>query len=147
MSTHPADLWKLLPLGYALSILLETPVLLVGLSPRHSLGRRLLAGVWLTACTYPIVMLVLPPLIWMPLGERGYWPYVTVAEIFAPAAECLLFWLAFWKLAPAPPSAASSGRDLLRDMLAIVAANLTSFIAGIWVFDWVLKAATIGRAG
>lgn len=146
MSTHPADLWKLLPLGYALSILLETPVLLVGLSPRHSIWRRWLAGMWLTACTYPIVILVLPPLIWMPFGERGYWPYVTAAEIFAPATECVLFWLAFWKLAPAPPAPANRRLDLLRDMLAIVAANLTSFIAGIWIFDWVLRAASGGAA-
>jgi hypothetical protein len=138
MSTHPADLWKLLPLGYALSILLETPVLLVGLSPRHSLWGRLFAGVWLTACTYPIVILVLPQLIWRPLAERGYWPYVTVAEIFAAAAECLLFWLAFWKLAPAQPLA-TGRRDFFRDMAAIVAANLTSFLAGYWIFDWLLR--------
>ena len=144
MSTNPAELWTLLPLGYLLSIVLETPVLLVGLSPRHSLARRLLAGVWLTACTYPIVVLVLPHLIWRPLGEAGYWPYVAVAEVFAPAAECALFWLAFWKLASASPTPNSRG-DLVRDMLAIVAANLTSFIAGYWILDWILKAATIGR--
>jgi hypothetical protein len=145
MTTDTADLWSLLPLGYLLSIALETPVLLVGLSPRHSIARRLLAGVWLTACTYPIVILVLPQLIWLPLGERGYWPYVIVAEIFAPAAECMLFWLAFWKLAPVQLPPQRLRRDLLRDMLAIVAANLTSFIAGYWIFDWVLKAATSGR--
>jgi hypothetical protein len=136
MSTDTAVLWPLLPVGYLLSIALEAPVLLVGLSRRHSLPRRLLAGFWLTACTYPIVILVLPQLIWLPLGDRGYWPYVTVAEIFAPAAECLLFWLAFWKLAPAPLPAGNSRRDLIRDMLAIIAANLTSFIAGYWIFKW-----------
>ena len=136
MSYDSADLWTLLPLGYCLSIVLETPVLLVGLSPRHSIARRLLAGVWLTACTYPIVVLVLPQLVWRPLGEGGYWPYVAVAEVFAPAAECLLFWLAFWK-SPAPMEAeqpAASGRwHFARDMLAIVAANLTSFLAGLWI--------------
>ncbi|HZN33880.1 MAG TPA: hypothetical protein VFB80_08670 [Pirellulaceae bacterium] len=135
MNTNPAELWALLPLGYLLSVVLETPVLLVGLSRRHSLARRLVAGVWLTACTYPIVVLVLPQLIWRPLGAGGYWPYVTVAEIFAPAAECVLFWLAFWKLAPAE-STPHDRRDFLRDMLAIVAANLTSFVAGYWVLDW-----------
>ena len=136
MTTDPATLWALLPLGYLLSVALETPVLLVGLSRRHPLPRRLAAGVWLTACTYPIVILVLPLLIWQPLGENGYWPYVTVAEIFAPAAECLVFWLAFWKLTPQSPCA-SNRRDLARDLLAIVAANLTSFIAGYWVFEWI----------
>jgi hypothetical protein len=140
MSTDPADLWAFLPLGYALSVVLETPVLLVGLAPRHSLGRRLLAGVWLTACTYPIVVLVLPQLIWRPLGEQaGYWPYAAVAEVFAPAAECLLFALAFWTpltRAGSDPAgtATTPRRDFTRDMLAIVAANLTSFVVGWWLF-------------
>jgi hypothetical protein len=136
MSYDPADLWTLLPLGYCLSIVLETPVLVVGLSPRHSLSRRLLAGVWLTACTYPIVVLVLPQLIWRPLGEGGYWPYVAVAEVFAPAAECVLFWLAFWNRTAAggmEQPATNSRWDFVRDMLAIVVANLTSFLAGLWM--------------
>jgi Na+/melibiose symporter-like transporter len=140
MTTDPANLWSFLPLGYALSLVLETPVLLVGLSPRHSIRRRLFAGAWLTACTYPIVILVLPQLVWRPLGEQaGYWPYVAVAEVFAPAAECVLFWLAFWKHERGPdpePRPGASRRDLLRDMLAIIAANLTSFIAGWWIFRW-----------
>ena len=46
-------LWRFLPLGYLLTILIETPILLVGLSKRHPIKRRLLAGLWLTACTYP----------------------------------------------------------------------------------------------
>ena len=56
----PSELWRFLPLGYLFSILIETPILLIGLSQRHSIKRRLFAGVWLTACTYPIVVLVLP---------------------------------------------------------------------------------------
>jgi hypothetical protein len=129
MNADPADLWRLLPIGYVLSVLLEAPVLLVGLSWRHSLSRRLISAVWLTACTYPIVILVLPQLIWRPLGDSGYWPYVAVAEIFAPAAECFLFWLAFWRGAPEK----FVYRDFLRDMAAIVAANLTSFLVGAWL--------------
>jgi hypothetical protein len=140
MTTDPADLWTFLPLGYALSVVLETPVLLVGLSARHSIRRRLFAGAWLTACTYPIVVLVLPQLVWRPLGEQaGYWPYVAVAEVFAPAAECVLFWMAFWKqlsAADLDKGIGSGRRDFFRDMLAIVAANLTSFIAGWWLFRW-----------
>jgi hypothetical protein len=54
--------FEFLPLGYVLSILVETPVLLIGLSPTHSLAAKLFAGVWLTACTYPIVVLAMPPL-------------------------------------------------------------------------------------
>jgi hypothetical protein len=108
----------LLPFGYLLSILIETPVLLIGLSPRHSFGRRLFAGIWLTACTYPIVVLVLPPL----LGSG--WVYLLVAETFAPVAECALFWAAFgsreeaWRL------------SMWRDFAVITLANLASFGTG-----------------
>src|SRR6516162_10670473 len=88
----PADAWAFLPHGYLFSILIETPVLLVGLSRRHSLGRRLFAGVWLTACTYPIVILVLTQYFDL---ETDRFRYLLVAETFAPVAECALFWAAF----------------------------------------------------
>jgi hypothetical protein len=42
---------------------------------------RLFAGAWLTACTYPVVWLVLPPLF----EERSL--YLLAAETFAPVAE------------------------------------------------------------
>src|SRR6266850_6955187 len=87
----PTELWRFLPFGYLLSILIETPVLVLGLSRRHPLGRKLLAGVWLTACTYPIVTLVLPLLF----VDSSRVIYLVVAETFAPFAECVLFWLAF----------------------------------------------------
>src|SRR5205085_5486851 len=80
VDADPTELWRFLPVGYALSVALETPVLLVGLSPRHPIARRIFAGCWLTACTYPIVILVLPQLIWHPLGDAGYWVYVVAAE-------------------------------------------------------------------
>src|SRR5438128_1539231 len=85
-----ADLLNSLLIGYCVSVLIETPVLLLGLSPRHSTWRRLCAGFWLTACTYPIVCLVLPAVIPAPRSL-----YLVVAETFAPAAECVLFWMAF----------------------------------------------------
>lgn len=116
----PSELWRFLPLGYLLTILIETPILFVGLSARHSRKRKLLAGVWLTACTYPIVTLVLP----LALAHASRMVYLVVAETFAPVAECALFWLAF-------------GRDeelgklsMWRDFAAIVVANLASFILG-----------------
>jgi hypothetical protein len=142
VSTDPAELWQFLPLGYLVSVVMETPVLVVGLSQRHSMARRLFAGMWLTACTYPIVVLVLPQLVWRPLGETsGYGPYVAVAEVFAPAAECLLFWLAFWcvpngPLIPATKPCSNPRFDLVRDCAAIIAANLFSFIGGWWLFRW-----------
>lgn len=103
-------------MGYLVTILLETPILLGCLSARHSTRRRLFAGVWLTACTYPIVVLVLPLLV---TSSRG--AYLAVAETFAPVAECALFWAAFgdreqWNR----PS-------MWRDFAAITLANLVSF--------------------
>ena len=115
-----SELWKFLPIGYLFTILIETPVLLVGLSPKVTLKQRLWCGVWLTACTYPIVILVLPALFF---GESRAL-YLLVAETFAPVAECILFWVAF------------RGRgiletgDWIRCFITIVIANLASFGLG-----------------
>ena len=116
----PNELWRFLPLGYLLSILIETPILLIGLSRRHPFGRKLFAGVWLTACTYPIVVLVLP-LLFAP-DQRTL--YLVVAETFAPAAECVLFWLAFGNREEV------GTRSMWRDFMAIIVANLASFSVG-----------------
>ena len=107
--------------GYLLTISIETPVLLVGLSRRHRVRHRLFAGVWLTACTYPVVWLVLPPLF-DPATQRTL--YLVAAETFAPAAECLLFWLAFGQGEPSRRGAT------LQDMAVVVLANLLSFGLG-----------------
>lgn len=114
----PYALWNFFPLGYLLTIAVETPILFVGLSAAHSKRRRVFAGLWLTACTYPIVILVLPLL----LIEKSWTLYIVIAEIFAPVAECLLFWLAF------------GGETKWRDFVAIVIANLASFLIGEVVF-------------
>lgn len=116
----PEDLWSFLPFGYALTVLIETPILFVGLSKPHPPSRRLFAGLWLTACTYPIVVLVLPSLIDL---ETHWGLYLLIAETFAPGAECLLFLAAFG-------TPADTRRDRIRDMVAIVAANLASFLLG-----------------
>ena len=63
------DLVYFLPFGYLLTILIETPILLLGLSSKLSTKQRLLCGAWLTACTYPIVVLVLSTLF---LGEARW---------------------------------------------------------------------------
>jgi len=112
----PWELWHFFPIGYLLTIAIETPVLFFGLSPHHPKLRRIAAGFWLTACTYPIVVLVLPLL----LSER--WVFLLVAETFAPLAECALFWLAFGKEAR------------WRDFVVIVIANLASFLMGAVIF-------------
>ena len=116
----PFELWRFLPLGYLFTVAIETPILYFALSPRHSTRQRIFAGLWLTACTYPIVTLVLPLL--MENYSRA--TYLLVAETFAPVAECVLFWLAFG-------SAAEVGkRSMWRDFGAVVLANLASFLLG-----------------
>ena len=119
-TSRPGDLWLFLPLGYLLSVAVETPVLLARLSRRLSFRQRLFAGLWLTACTYPVVVLVLP-VLFSTLPRSAY---LLAAETFAPAAECLLFWLAFRERAGA------SAGERARNFAVIVVANLLSFGAG-----------------
>jgi len=117
----PQELWHFLPYGYLFTIAIETPILLVGLARRHSWQRRLFAGMWLTACTYPIVVLVLP--LCFDLREHRTL-YLIVAETFAPVAECALFWAAFG-------TREDFGRwSMGQDFLVITLANLASFGAG-----------------
>ena len=116
----PTELWRFLPFGFLLTILIETPILMIGLSARHPLRRRVAAGIWLTACTYPIVTLVLPLLF--VHSSRSI--YLVVAETFAPVAECVLFWLGFGRATEV------GTRSMWRDFAAIVVANLASFSAG-----------------
>jgi hypothetical protein len=122
----PSELWTFLPLGYLLTILIETPILVAGLSRRHALKRKLLAGVWLTACTYPIVTLVLPLLF----SSQSRAVYLIVAETFAPVAECVLFWLAFGEQE-------YLGRpSMWQDFGTIIIANLASFAIGEVMNHW-----------
>ena len=114
----PYDLWTFLPIGYLLTIAIEIPILFFGLSAHHPKRRRIFAGMWLTACTYPIVILVLPLL----LVDHSRAFFLLIAETFAPVAECLLFWLAFGEEAK------------WRDFAVIVVANLASFLLGEVIF-------------
>jgi len=116
----PSELWRFLVIGYPFTILIETPILLLGLSRRHAFKQKLFAGIWLTACTYPIVVLVLPLLF--AGASRAI--YLAVAETFAPVAECVLFWLAYGK------AAEMGKRSMWQDFATIVIANLASFMAG-----------------
>ena len=116
--------------GYLITIGIETPILLIGLSPRHSYARRLFCGVWLTACTYPILWLVLPALIDIEKQRRLY---LAVGETFVPIAECAIFWAGFgsreeW-----------NKRSMWRDLIVITVANLASFGIGEWlnVMGWI----------
>jgi len=122
----PPDYLLTMLVGYLMTITVETAVLLACLSRRHSVGVRLFAGVWLTACTYPVVWLVLPPLF----EER--WLFLLVAETFAPVAECAIFWFTFVR------GQEPDRRATLRDLAAITLANLCSFGMGevIYAMDW-----------
>lgn len=122
-----SDLWLFLPFGYLLTITIETPILLVGLTRKLTERQRILCGIWLTACTYPIVVLVLAAVFY---GEPR-WLYLAVAETFAPLAECVLFWLAF-------RGGLLNTADWLRSFAAIVIANLASFGIGelLNYFQW-----------
>lgn len=121
LQTFPLhELWYFLPIGYLVTILIETPVLLAGLSSKLTFKQKLMCGIWLTACTYPIVVLVLPAIFF----ESSRWLYLTVAEIFAPAAECLIFWLAF------RARGILETKDWILCFVAIVIANLASFGLG-----------------
>src|SRR4030095_12292301 len=114
------ELWLFLPFGYLLTILIETPVLVAGLPSKLSLRQKLLCGIWLTACTYPIVVLVLPAIFFgMPR-----WQYLAVAETFAPVGECAIFWLAFRS------KHLLRGTEWIQSFVTIVIANLASFGAG-----------------
>ncbi len=103
---------------YALTVVCETPVLLIGLSRRHSIPARIFAGIWLNACSYPVVFFV------FQAAFANYVIFLTVSEIFAPVSECLLFWLAF--IRGRPPDRTAT----IRDMIVVVLANLTSFGVG-----------------
>jgi hypothetical protein len=116
----PSELWRFLLIGYLFTILIETPILLLGLSRRHSFKQKLFAGVWLTACTYPIVVLVMP----LIFANSSRTIYLIVAETFAPLAECVLFWLAYGK------AEELGKRSMWQDLATIVIANLASFLGG-----------------
>ena len=115
-----SELWKFLPFGYLVTILIETPILIIGLPKPLTLRQRVLCGLWLTACTYPIVILVVPAIFL----DNSRTLYLAVAETFAPVAECVLFWFAYRR------------HELLTTGLwiqafaAIVVANLASFGLG-----------------
>ena len=122
------DLWYFLPFGYLVTILIETPILFFGLSRKLTVRQKFACGVWLTACTYPIVVIVLPAIF---LGQSRAL-YLIVAEIFAPVAECILFWLVFRTI-----GFLETG-DWVRCMIAIIVANLASFGIGeiFGAFGW-----------
>lgn len=123
------SLWQFLALGYAVTVMVELPILYIGLSAQHSQSQRIQAGFLLTAFTYPVVVLVLPAAftLW---NNQSRIAYLIVAETYAPVAEVLFFrFLTNQRLLAGPD----------RDMLVIAAANLCSFLLGeAFLSDWIL---------
>lgn len=124
--------------GYTLGVILETPVLMAGLSACHSFKSRVKAGFLLTACTYPFVIVVMPRLINPDLHNTLY---LAVTETLVPIAECALFWLVFHRrLRPNPNGTAVLSRQIMvRDFAVIIAANLFSFGIGEVISFYVAK--------
>ncbi len=122
-----ASLWYFLPVGYLATVLIELPLLVFLLPKEIGVRSRIACGFWLTACTYPIVVLVLPAL----MSEFSRQSFLIVAETFAPVAECLLFWAVF---------RGAGSLDLkgwVRSFLVILIANLASFGIGEMLNAWV----------
>jgi len=121
MPIDPAELWRFLPGGFLATVAIELPILMLGLSARHPWRRRLAAAVWLTACTYPCVVLVFP--LAVPTAWGAAAPLVA-AETFAFTVEVLLF-RGVW--------GGGDRRADRRDAVAIVVANSASCLTGIWL--------------
>jgi len=129
-----ADQLAWMPAYYLLTVAVELSVLWFALSKRHPARVKLFAGFWLTACTYPVLWLVLPPFF------DTRWLYLLVGETVVPVAECGLFWAAFVRRLP------PDRRATTRDLTAIVVANLASFAFGL-LLEVVLSLEAIRRLG
>lgn len=113
-------LWLLLIFGYLLTILIEIPILILGLPTKFAVKDTIVNGLLLTAITYPVVVLVLPA-IFTEMGIENRVLFLAVAESFAPITEVL-----FFRYLIDQPLAAR----LDREAAVIVVANLTSFLLG-----------------
>lgn len=107
--------------GYLLTISLETPVLIFGLAKVYSLKEKVLAGISLTAFSYPFVAVIFP-LVFDPYEHYG--TYILVSEVFAPLSEIALFTWLFQKGKELKP------KERFNDFAVIVAANLLSYLTG-----------------
>jgi hypothetical protein len=120
----PDALWRWLPVGYAITVALEAPVLMAGLGQpalpgdrRYTVRERMAAALWLTAVTYPVVAVALPLLLW---PRASYATYAMVAETFAITVECALFRVVW--------------RGTARDLAVVALANVVSAAVGWWLY-------------
>ncbi len=113
-------LWLVLILGYLLTVLIEIPILIVGLPRKYPITETIVNGLLLTAITYPVVIMVLPA-IFTGMGIENRLLFLAVAESFAPITEVL-----FFRYLIGRPLAG----QLDREAAVIVVANLMSFLLG-----------------
>ena len=104
--------------GGIITIVIEGTVLWFGLGRRYSTGEKLFFAAWLTAATYPVVVLVLPSL--MSTSEPRS-SYLFAAESFAIIGECVLFTIG---------SVCLDKPVYFKELGVIAIANLISFAAG-----------------
>ena len=100
--------------GLTLTILLEFPFYFYGLEPRRPARQRRLICLLANLVSYPVVIFILPGFF------SSYNAYLAVAETFAPLSEIL--WLQV-----------VAGPVTRREGLAIIAANLFSWLFGSWL--------------
>ena len=113
-------LWLLLIFGYCLTVLIEIPILIVGLPRKYTISETIINGLLLTAITYPVVVMVLPA-IFTGMGIENRVLFLAVAESFAPITEVL-----FFRYLMDRPLAERFDREAA----VIVIANLASFLLG-----------------
>lgn len=116
----PASVWLLVICGYLLTVSIEIPVLLTGMARKHGVRETIINGLFLTAFTYPVVVMVLPA-AFSAMGIDNRLLYLAVAESFAPIAEVFFFRFLVG-------TSLTSGID--RDAVIIIIANLASFVLG-----------------
>ena len=101
-----------------ITIVIEGTVLWFGLGRRYSAGEKLFFAVWLTATTYPVVVLVLPSFMSTTQPSSSY---LLAAESFAIVTEGTLFTIG---------SAYLEKSVYFKELGVIVIANLISFGCG-----------------
>jgi hypothetical protein len=127
--TSPA-VWVFLIIGYLATVAIEAPVLIAGLSTQRSRQARIAAAFWLTACTYPVVVLTLPAIA----GSSNDWvTSLLLAEVVVACGKSC-------------SGGMMCGRQLIggpqRDDLVILVANILSAALGQWLLtDWLADTA------
>jgi len=116
-------LWLLLIFGYLLTILIELPVLICGLSSKYSSLETIVNGFLLTALTYPVVVMVLPAIFtgmaeWGSTVEQRTLPLQRRSPLLP---KCCSFDISTAQSLIARPD---------RDAAVIVTANRASFLLG-----------------